>query len=173
MANSDSAHITIGKIGSTFGVRGWVKIFSYTEPYSRILDYSPWYLTDSAGKHTLITVDGGELRHNHVVAKLAGYENPEEARALTGKTITIARSQLPALANDEYYWADLKGLTVINQTGMTLGIVTDLIETGANDVLIIKGAEDKKEHGIPYLPGSIIKDINLEKKIIQVDWELI
>lgn len=166
---ADTVYITVGKIGSTYGVHGWLKIHSYTEFGASILDYSPWYLSQDQ-EWQAVTLEGGRLHSNVVLAKFTGINSPEEARLLTGKMIAITRSQLPALKKDEYYWSDLEGLTVINKNGDILGKVSYLIATGSNDVLVIKG---NKEQAIPYLPGSVILSVDLEKKEIHVDWELI
>lgn len=170
MKKSDMAYITVGKIGSTYGVRGWLKIHSYTEFGASILTYSPWYLSEGSDAWRTIQVEEGRMHGAIVIAKFVGINTPEEARLFTGKLIAITRSQLPSLKKNEYYWSDLQGLTVINKNGEILGKVIYLIETGSNDVLVVKG---DKEHAIPYLPGTIVRDIDLEKQEIHVDWEVI
>lgn len=162
-------YIIVGQIGSTYGVKGWLKILSYTEMVSNILEYNPWYLEDATGWKT-IKIEDGQSHGKGIIAKLSGYNNPEEARLLSGKKIAILRSQLPELAKDEYYWSDLKGLTVIDQHGATLGKVIYLIATGSNDVLVVKGT---KEHAIPYLPGKVVTNIDLAKGEMHVNWEVI
>jgi 16S rRNA processing protein RimM len=92
---------------------------------------------------------------------------PEEARAFTNVSIGVFRDQLPPLPNNEYYWSDLEGLTVVNLQGIELGTVAYLFETGANDVIVVQGT---KEHLIPYVPGPIIKNVDLNKRI-EVDWD--
>ena len=168
---ASSKYIVIGKIGSTYGVNGWLKIHTYTEFGANILHYSPWFLS-IPGQDTYqeIIIEDGKPHGNSYIAKIADANNPEEARLYTGKVISIQRSQLPTLNQGEYYWSDLVGLTVMNTKGEVLGIVSYLIETGANDVLVIKG---DKEHAIPYLPGSVVVNIDLAKKEMIVDWELI
>jgi 16S rRNA processing protein RimM len=115
-------------------------------------------------------IEDGRLHGKDVIIKLAGINTPEEARLLTGKLIAITRSQLPALDQNEYYWSDLIGLTVVNKDGTVYGKVAYLIETGSNDVLVVKG---DKEHAIPYLYGSVVLNVDLEKQQILVDWELL
>lgn len=170
MTDANSKYILVGKIGATYGVIGWLKIQTYTEFGANILDYSPWYLSEPDGSLREATIEAGKAHGNSFIVKFPGIETPEAARLLTGKTISIKRSQLPDLKQDEFYWSDLEGLTVINQHGEILGKVVYLIETGANDVLVVKGG---KEHAIPYLPGSVVLKVDLEKKEIHVDWELI
>lgn len=170
MKNADKAYIVIGKFGSTYGVNGWIKILAYTEFGSNILEYLPWYIKHENDTWTTIKVESGRIHGKGIIAKLAGINTPEEARLMTGKTIAVTRSQLPALKENEYYWSDLIGLTVINANGEILGKVTYLIETGSNDVLVVKG---EKEHAIPYLLGKVIKNIDLNNQEIHVDWELL
>jgi 16S rRNA processing protein RimM len=163
-------YISIGKIGSPYGVHGWLKIQTYTEFGTGILSYSPWYI--STGKDTWdpLQIEEAKLHGNKVIAKFAAIHSPEEARLLTGKLIAITRSQLPPLKKNEYYWTDLIGLTVINQHGIVLGNVVNLLETGSNDVLIVNGEQNQ---AIPYLWGDVITYIDLDKQEIHVHWELI
>ncbi|MDR3491809.1 MAG: ribosome maturation factor RimM [Gammaproteobacteria bacterium] len=166
---ADSNYIVVGKIGSTYGIKGWLKVISYTSPVAGILDYKLWYLEDTLHWKP-IEISTGREHGKGIVVHFDGYETPEKARLLTGKKIAITRAQLPKLTQQEYYWADLEGLTVINDTGEELGKVIYLMETGSNDVLVVKG---EKEIAIPYLPGEVILSIDLEKQIMQVKWDMI
>jgi 16S rRNA processing protein RimM len=166
----DTEYIIVGKIGAPYGIKGWLKITSYTESIPDILDYGPWYLEDNQS-WKLIEVEDGRTHGKGIVAKIKGFNTPEAARILTGKTIAINRSQLPKLNQQEYYWSDLKGLTVINQQNEVLGVVIYLIATGSNDVLVIKG-EKEKEFAIPYLP-EVVTRIDLAEKVMHVNWDLI
>jgi 16S rRNA processing protein RimM len=168
MKKTDTDYIIIGKFGSTYGVHGWIRVRAYTELGANILEYLPWYI-NRKNSFTPVEVESGRMHGNTVLAKLTGVNSPEEARLLTGLSIAIPRSQLPELKENEYYWSDLIGLAVINQNGERLGEVIYLMETGSNDVLVIKG---EKEHAIPYLMGTVITRIDLEKKEIHVNWEL-
>jgi len=170
MKHADSEYIVIGKVGATYGIQGWLKIYSYTAAAADILTYSPWYLEDASG-WKLIEVKTGRQHGKGVVANFAGLNNPEQARLLTGKKIAIKRNTMPALDQGEYYWTDLEGLNVIDQHGNTLGKVAYLMETGANDVLVVKVAG--KDHAIPYLPGSVITRVDLANQTIHVNWELV
>jgi 16S rRNA processing protein RimM len=165
---TDEKFILIGKLGAAFGVHGWIKVHTYTELGASILDYDPWYLSNNDSNYHAVSFDEGKEHHGGVIVKFSGYDNPESVRKLTGKSIHIKRSQLPELNTEEYYWSDLVGMTVIDQHGNILGKVIYLIETGANDVLVVKG---DKEIAIPYLPGSVVLNIDAEKQIILVDWE--
>ena len=168
MKKTDSAYITIGKIGSTYGVSGWIKIQPYTEFGADILEFDPWYLTDKDGNFTVIEIEESRVQGKNIIAKFAGIHTPEKARHLTGKTISITRSQLPSLQEGEYYWSDLIGLTVINK-GEIIGKVAYVLATGSNDVFVVKG---QKEQAIPYLP-EVIKKIDLDKQEIHIDWDFI
>jgi len=170
MKKADPVYIKVGKVGSTFGVNGWLKIQSYTEFGASILDYQPWYLVDATNQQSPITIEDSQIRDTGILVKFAGIETPEEGRLLTGKFIEIDRHLLPTLPSNQYYWSDLIGLTVINKNGENLGKVIYLMETGSNDVLVVKG---QKEHAIPYLLGSVILKVDLEKEEITVDWEII
>lgn len=170
MTNADKTYIPVGKIGTAYGVRGWLKIHSYTEFGASILDYTPWYIEQTPGTWKKITVEDAREHGKGFIVKLPDIETPEEARLWTGKLIAIHHSQLPALKKGEYYWSDLIGLNVFDKDGQLLGKVTYIMETGSNDVLVVKG---EKEHAIPFLLDSVIKSVDLEKQEIHVDWELI
>jgi len=160
-------YVLAGQISGLFGVKGWVKVRSWTEPRENILKYSPW-LVKTAGGWTELKVAQGNRQGKAVVARLEGYDDRDLSAKLTGCDIAISQQQLPELAGDEYYWNDLIGLQVINQDGVNFGTVRKLIETGSNDVLIVDG---DRERLVPYIKGEVIKAINLEEKEIQVDWD--
>lgn len=166
--SEEDKYILVGKIGAVYGVHGWLKVQTYTEYGDNLLDYAPWYLCGPHGVMHETTIVEGKRHGKILLAKFAGYDAPETARALTSKTIHIKRSQLPPLKADEYYWSDLVGLTVINQKGETLGQIAYLIETGSNDVIVVK---NPAEIAIPYLPGTVVLNIDLAKKEMLVDWE--
>lgn len=162
-------YIVVGKIGSTYGIKGWLKIISFTDPIAGILDYSALYIEDKESWKP-IKIDDGRLHGKGIVVHFPDFNTPEEARLITGKKIAITRDQLPALEQQEYYWSDLEGLTVINYTGEELGTINYLMETGSNDVLVVKG---KKEIAIPYLMGEVILDVDLEARVMHVKWDVI
>jgi 16S rRNA processing protein RimM len=159
--------VVVGKLGSTYGIHGWLKLNSFTEPADNIIAYQPWYI-ESGNDWQLMQVEAVREQQNKMIIKLAGTETPECARLLTGKKIAVPRNKLLSLKRGEYYWEDLKGLTVIDQQGVVLGKVIRLLETGSNDVLVIQG---QKELAIPYLPGQVIICIDLAQQVIYVNWE--
>jgi len=166
--NDNEQYIVIAKIGAPYGVRGWLKIQTFTDNIENAIHYQPWYAEDSNGHLSPLAIAEVDGKNGRLMAKISGVDTPEIARLYTGKLLHIPRSKLPKLKQDEYYWSDLEGLTVIDHRGDALGKVSYLLETGANDVLIVKGS---KEFAVPYLPGQVIKSISLEKQEIHVEWE--
>lgn len=160
-------YIEMGRISGLYGVRGWVKVYSYTEPRENILNYATWHLRRQGG-WVLVQLAGGRGQGKGVVAHLKGYDDRDAAAALVGSTIAVRRSDLPATAEGEYYWSDLIGLKVVNLQGVELGTVVDLMETGANDVLVVKG---ERERLIPYTPGIAVQSVDLAAKRLTVDWD--
>ena len=159
--------INVGKISGVFGVKGWVKVFSFTDPRENILTYSPWLLKKGDEIKTVNVVDG-QLQGKTIVAQLAGVNDRDQAASLMGWDVFITQDQLPAAAKDEYYWSDLVGLKVETVAGVQLGVVDSLLETGANDVIIVQG---ERERAIPFIQGRTIIDIDLNAGRIIVDWD--
>lgn len=160
--------ISIGEISGVFGVKGWVKVFSLTEPRENIINYSPWTLKKGNELREVKLVNG-KRQGKSVVALLEGVADRDIAASYSGWEILINKSQLPETEEGEFYWADLVGLSVETEDGVSLGKVDYLIETGANDVLVVKDIEE--ERLIPFLQGSTIKKIDLVDKIMIVDWD--
>ena len=130
------------------------------------MNYSPWLLKKD-NETRLIAVIDGMLQGKAVVARLEGVNERDQAASLMGWDIFITPDQLPKVAKDEYYWSDLIGLAVETSLGVQLGIVESLLETGANDVVIVKG---ERERAIPFLQGQTIIDIDLDVGRMVVDW---
>lgn len=166
-----SDNLVVGKIGAPYGVKGWVKITSYTETLQGIFDYSPWFLAD--GKE--YRVDHWRTHNKGVVAKLVGVENRDDAERIKNLEISIKAEQLPQLADDDFYWRDLVGMQVVTDKGYDLGVVKELFETGANDVMLVKARSNdafgQKERMLPYLYDQVILEVNKEAGIIKVDWD--
>ena len=167
--------LIIGKISGVFGVKGWVKVHSDTEPREGITDYNPWYLQQGShgkGEWREIRVEQGRRHAKTVIAKLEHVDDRDAAMLLTGAVIAIKAEQLPALGNKEFYWRDLVGLRVINTKGIELGTVQRIMETGANDVLVVSGSDrGGREHLVPWTPGNAVLDVDLEHGQIRVDWD--
>jgi 16S rRNA processing protein RimM len=158
--------IIVGRFGKPFGIKGWIKVNSFTDPPENILLYDPWLISlDENWKE--IEVEDSKMQGQNIIAKLVNCNTPEEAKAYTHKDIAISRSQLPKLEQDEYYWTDLEDMSVLNTQGIELGKVVHFIATGANDVMVVKG---EKEHLVPYI-DSVIISVDQEKRVIIVDWD--
>ncbi len=166
--------IVMGKLGSTYGIRGWLKVFSYTDNAESIFDYSPWYLNQK-GKWVEYKVESWKRHGQGYVCKLAGLDIREDAQLMTNFEIAIDPVALPELSEDEFYWRELFGMQVFTTKGYDLGEVTDLLETGSNDVLVIKAnlkdAFGQKERLIPYLEEQVIKKVDRKARRIEVDWD--
>jgi len=160
--------IPVGKISGAFGVRGWVKVYSFTEPRGNILEYSPLFLSRQ-GEWIEVEVSGGHLQGKGVVMGLANVTDRDQVQPLIGAELAIRKTQLEPADEDEFYWADLIGLSVENLDGEMLGTVDHLLETGANDVLVVK-ADKQTERLIPFVVDDIVKLVDLENKVIRVDW---
>lgn len=166
MPNGD--YLNAGEISGVFGVKGWVKVFSFTDPRENILRYSPWILQKNKQTRE-IKVIGGQRQGNNVVAELEGIADRDTALALMGWQILISKQQLPKTQPGEYYWADLVGLKVETQDGIKLGVVDHLLETGANDVLVVLDGET--ERLIPFLQQQTLLSIDLDAGLMVVDWD--
>ncbi len=164
---SEQKYIGVGKITGAFGIKGSVKVFSYTDPKENIITYSPWRLTRE-GEVRDVEVIRGKLQGKAVVALLKDVVNRDEAEKLSGWEISISSGQLPETEADEYYWQDLIGLKVETVDGVVFGEIDYLLETGANDVVVVKG---ESEILIPFLQGDTIINIDLEAGIMTVDWD--
>ena len=162
-----SAHnmVALGYISAVHGIKGWVKVHSWTRPMEAILDYQPWLLGEDK---TPVKIVDGRKQGKGLAALLPGFQDREQAATLVGKQIFVSRDQLPATEADEYYWSDLEGLDVHTTGGQVLGRVESLMETGANDVLVIRG---NREHLIPFIQGQYVKRVDLEERLIEVDWD--
>lgn len=167
---SDDRRVLVGRIVGVHGVRGDLRIESWTEPRERIFGYQPWLLTQ-AGQEQQID---GALGHPHgkgLLAELPGIDDRDAASKLVGAEIRVPRRVLPDPPNGEYYWVDLEGLTVENLQGVVLGKVAKLLPTGANDVLMVRDQASGKERLLPYVPDRYVKQVDLAAGRMVVDWD--
>ncbi len=159
--------VILGRITGIFGVRGWVKVFSYTEPREAILDYGRWLLSKDGGWREAKLAEG--KRHGKtVIARIEGVNDRDEAETLIGIDIGVPREELPEAEAGQYYWADLEGLEVVRRDGSRVGTVAELLETGANDVMVVRG---EREILIPFVMDRVIVGVDLAKGVITVDWD--
>lgn len=173
-ADNSGEKIILGKFGAPYGIKGWLKVTSYTDDPEGIFSYRPWLINNNGNWQSIEIADW--RRHNKsLIVKLSEVENREQAQAITHVEIAVAEDALPELEGDNYYWKDLMGMNVVNEAGYDMGQVTDLMETGANDVLVVKAnrqdAFGQKERLLPFLMEDVIKNIDKEAKQILVDWD--
>ena len=160
--------ITVGRLHGAFGVRGEVKLESFTDPLRSIARYQPWILRDARGiEHAC---EGVRVREGGkgLIATMPGIEDKDAADALRGTEVLVPRSALPPPAEDEFYWVDLEGLRVVNVEGTDFGIVSHLFSTGANDVLVAQG---ERERMIPFVLPDYIRSVDFEAGVVTVDWD--
>lgn len=167
--------LVVGRITAVFGVRGWVKVFSYTEQVEAVFDYHPWWIDTAQGRQQLV-VDDWKRHGDGLVVHIKGVDDRDIARAWCQQDILVAKTELPGLSSDEFYWHQLVGLAVISHfEGQTtrLGVVKSLLETGANDVMVIGGdaqSIDREERLIPYAE-QFVTNIDLQTQTIDVIWD--
>ncbi len=172
--------IVLGRIGAPYGVKGWVHVQSYTQPVSNILRYKAWHWLEQEKRSPLLVLQGRSLAKGCVVS-LKGYETPELAVQLRHALVGVPRDSLPALEEGQYYWADLVGMQVYNQNldlkAQHTGRVTEVFETGSNDVLVIELLQDesssktKKTVLIPFVMQSVITKVDQEARQIFLQWD--
>ena len=171
MSDSDNNYLIIGRISSVFGIKGWIKLVSHSRPRENVFSYPHWYVKPKKGQWTKIVVETGKPQGKTLVAKLSGIETREEAEQWIGADIAISRDMLPRTDQDDYYWADLIGLNVHTTDGEDIGTIIRLMETGSNDVLVVKNDQTRKEHLIPWVMEQVIKNVDLSEGQILVDWD--
>lgn len=164
--------IVLGKITSVHGVRGEVKIYSFTDPIDNLLGYTAWTLKRD-GEVKQVELVSGRLQGKVLVAKLKGLDDREVARTFAGFDICVPRALLPDLDDGEYYWHQLEGLKVIDLQGQLLGRIDHLLETGSNDVMVVKpcpGSLDDRERLLPYTE-QCVQQVDLVAGEMRVDWD--
>ncbi len=180
--DSTSEKVILGRITGVYGVKGWVKVFSHTDPMEAIVDFSPWYIraegrgqgSQKPAPWTKVKLKAGKRHAKTVVVKLEHCNDRDQATAYVGTEIAVELQQLEQQREeDTYYWRDLIGLRVTNQQGIKLGTVKSLLETGANDVLVVVFEEEgeTKERLIPWTIDIAIVAVDIKKGSIEVDWD--
>jgi 16S rRNA processing protein RimM len=160
--------LLLGRIHGAFGVRGEVKLESFTEPAQAIFRYQPWTLRDAQGRERELSGARGREGGKGLVATLPDVADRDAAEALRGTELWVARSVLPPPKPGEYYWVDLEGLRVANLEGADFGTVSHLFSTGANDVLVAVG---ERERLIPFVEPDYIRSVDFDAGLITVDWD--
>lgn len=159
--------IVLGKVLAPFGLQGWVKVHSESRPITDIGRYRVWQLK-LKGAWVDMRVKSFKTQGKGLIAKLEGVNDCNQAEALAGAEIAVASSQLPTLAQGEFYWRDLIGMQVLTTEGVALGTVDHLMETGANDVLVIQG---ERERLVPFIMDQFVLAVDLVERRITVDWD--
>jgi 16S rRNA processing protein RimM len=160
--------VVVGRIGAPVGLDGSVRVWSYTDPPQALLDYGD-LTAGMAGRDLTLVLRGGAVRGRSLVARFEGVDDRTAAGRLTGAELSVARARLPSLPPGEYYWADLEGLAVTTLEGAALGTVVALLETGANDVLVVR--DGARERLIPYLRDTVVRAVDPQAGTLTVDWD--
>lgn len=164
----------VGKLGSTYGIRGWLRIYSSTEQTESIFDYQPWFLKIK-GQWQPIELESWRHHSQDLIVKLKNVDDREAAQLLANIEIGVDLSVFPKLEEGDYYWHDLIGCQVVNLQSYHMGTVSEMMETGSNDVLVVrattKDAFGKQERLIPFLYKQVVKRVDLTTKTIEVDWD--
>jgi len=159
--------VIMGRIAAAYGIRGWVKIQPYTEYLDSLMEYRPWWIGREGGPWQEVEVRQCEVHNKTLAAELPDCPDRSAAEKLKGLLIAVPRNNLPQQGRDEFYWSDLIGLAVVNEENVQLGTVSNLLETGANQVLSVKS--DSGEILIPFV-ATAIRQVDLQNKCIKVDW---
>ena len=165
MNGAEPELICVGHVLGAHGIQGWVRVFSNTSPRENVVAYSPWRVEVDDQIMTLAVT--GRTQGKNILARLEGIDNRDQAEALTGCKLYISQRQLPQLEEGEYYWSDLIGLQVENLAAEPLGTVESMLETGADDVMVLRG---DRERLIPFVIDEIVHEVDLEGRRLVVDW---
>lgn len=165
--------VQVGHVHTPYGIKGMVWVMSRTEPIANIFDYTPWFL-ERNGVFAPVTLKAGRAQGKGLVAQFDGCDDRNAAELMNGSTIWVPQSSLPVLDEDDYFWSELIDMQVITEQNVLLGRVHALMETGANDVIVVRacdGSVDGEERLLPWLPGRVIRFVDRERKRITVDWD--
>ena len=170
--------IEVGRIADAWGIKGWFKVLPYSADPEALFSSKNWFLMPTErGAQTFkgvasLSVKEAKEHSDTVVATAHGVDDRTAAEALRGSRIFVSRSRFPTAAKDEYYWVDLIGLDVINREDEALGVVKELLSTGAQTVLVMEYQEDGKtcERMIPFV-AAYVDDVDLKAHRIRVDWQ--
>ena len=162
-----AAMVVVGRFGAPYGVKGWLNVTSYTDPLDNLVSYRPWFV-DRRGHWSELTVAQTRPHRGGFVAQIVGVEDRNAAQTFVGQAIGVPDSALPEVGENEFYWKDLVGLNVVDQSGAVLGQVSELMETGANDVIVVR--TEGGEILIPFV-RHVVMNVDLPGKRITVDWQ--
>jgi 16S rRNA processing protein RimM len=169
MNQDPGRRILLGRVNGAFGVRGEVKLESWTEPREAIFRYQPWILRDAQGNERELRGVRGKVSGKSLVATFPDVTDRDTVEAMRGTEIYVPRSALPPPGPDEYYWVDLEGMRVVNAEGVDFGTVSHIFATGANDVLVARNGE--RERMIPFVQPQYVTSVDFEAGLVTVDWD--
>lgn len=161
----DNKVVPLGHVSGVHGVKGWVKIHSLTEPREAIFEYQPWLMGESL---TEVRIIQGKKHGSRLIALFKDTNDREAAEDLVNQSIAVYRDQFPETQAGEFYWTDMIGLNVELEDGTSLGTIKDLLATGANDVMVVKG---DRERMVPFVQEQYVKKVDLENGVVVVDWD--
>lgn len=160
--------VVIGRIAGLYGIKGWLKIISYTEPRVNVFSYSPWYLNRGSA-WLKVDVDSGRAHNKGIIVKIKGCDDRTYASPMIDSEIHVSRILFPLASSDEYYWSDLQGLKVCNLQDEVLGIVASMMSNGVQDIMVVRGDIERL---IPFVKNHFVISVDLSKKRVIVDWPL-
>ncbi len=167
MSGAPRKLVTLGRVSGLLGVKGWLKIFSYTDPRDSIVDFETWVLRIGNDEQTVELEDS--RKHARTVAvKLKAIDDRDQAQTLVGADIAVERDALAPCQPGEFYWADLQGSAVVTVQGEPLGRLDYLFETGGHDVMVVIG---DRQRLIPFVQGKVVREVRLEQRLVVVDWD--
>lgn len=164
---TDEQPVVMGRFGAPHGVRGWAKLFPEADPGTGLIDLLPWLIEDDAVGWQPLELAEVRVLPSHLLVRVAGCEDRDAAAALRNRLIAVPRAALPPPAEGEFYWIDLLGVEVVDVDGRRYGRITQMLETGANDVMVVQG---ESEHLIPFVREQVVRDVDLEARRITVTW---
>lgn len=166
-AGAGQARIVVGRITGVYGVRGWVRLASFTDPIENLLAYRPW-LVEDRGVWRELVVHEVRPQGKGFVARIEGCGDRDEAARFAGRDLCMPAERLPQAEEGEYYWFELEGLRVVNADGIEFGKVDHLFATGANDVMVVR--DGPRERLLPFI-ADVIVEVQRSEGVIRVEWD--
>jgi len=166
--NDRGLQVVVGEVAGVYGIKGWVKVRSFTDPLDRIFEYGPWIIESPDASATSCRVRDGRRHGKGLIASLEGIDDRDRAADRVGSEIRVVRAELGDAGEGRYFWSDLEGLSVETERGIELGRIESLLETGANDVLVVTG---ERRRLVPFLPEQVVKSVDLDGGRVIVDWD--
>ncbi len=162
--------VVMGRIVAPYGVLGWLKVLPDTEALDGLFDYPTWWIGKD-GNWQPREIEAAKIHNDVLVVKIKGVNDRDAAFACKGQQVAVPREELPEPDEDEYYWSDLIGLSVKNQQGVDFGLITNVFETGANDVIVVQSSKEQGniERLLPFV-DQVVLEVDIQGKTMLVDW---